>query len=816
MIALLVLVWLGLGYWVFPASTLPEQAKRAHLNSPRHIMGLMVNFLLGFIIGWSWVFGQTFFSVSLDERHFNQPLTMEAEVVGLPSISQSPSQGRVQTRLQFVVRILRIQHETHPEADPVVFKRPPLVQLSWYLTPERLASLGQLPAPNQQWQWQVKLRANHATMNLGAFDYEAWLYQNHLAAKGYVVDKPSAQYANRLLDGDRPSGMRYALAQRLDVVFADSPFKGLYQALSYGDKHAIDDLQWEVMQKTGTVHLMAISGLHMGIVAVLGFLLFKGLWWLGLYRCERLTLPVLGAFGALLFAGVYLVLAGYSIPTQRAFLMVLAVVLFLLVRRHFQPWAALALAALLVVLWEPRSVLSLGFWLSFLAVGLIFAILRQPWVRAAPRWQQLVWIQLALTLGLAPFLVWAFHGIPSFGFLANLLAVPFVSFIGLPGVFLVSLLGAVSVDLAKWWVAPLDGLWSILWRILEWIAQGDHAYLSLGGLPLWMLVAVYTLLFAVLLWRSGRAKAVSAVGLTVFLLLAWSWRPDARPANGQVNLHLLDVGQGQALILETRDHLLVYDTGARWGSGMDGSKMAILPFLHAHRWRTLNKVIVSHSDIDHAGGLARLVKHLPVGEVYSGQPEEVQRLLEEGAAQVAPCHAGQAWEWDGVVFEILSPGLPAIDAYLQSDNDRSCVLRVQAGQQTLLVTGDLGSGAEKRLLEQLQRTGREALLQANVLVAGHHGSRYSTSAAWLEQVAPKVVLFSAGYQNRFGFPHADTLARMPETVRWFNTACSGGIGFRLGGVMEEFSSTPLYQVRERQQKWYHHRCLPHEKGSLFQ
>lgn len=775
-------------------------------RSKSWLMARVGNIVAGFIIGWSLAFGHAFFDPALQENLYDRPLLIEGNVVELPQIQLLNGQQRIQLRL-LIDSMQRVNAENPPQktqqAGPLTSIKP-LLQLSWY---RPLQSPQPIPKPGERWAFAVKLSANHASMNLGGFDYESWLFQNHLVAKGYVLEKAPWAEHNRLVHANNADPLRFRFAQSLNQVFANLELQGLYAALTYGDKHAISDAQWTVLQQTGTIHLMAISGLHMGIAALLGILFFKGLWWLGLYRCERLNLPQLSVFGAILFATFYLILSGAAIPAQRAYLMVVAIGLMWFLKRTFQPWPALAFAALLVLFWDPRSVLSDGFWLSFLAVALIFATLQIPAVKTAKRWQQLLWIQLVLTLGLAPYLWWAYHFVPSISFVANLIAVPFVSFIGLPLLWLVSFVAWWSPDWAVMLMAVVDPVWQGFWQLLAWFATFSFPLL----MPIEPLgLALFTALLFGVLYLFATQKRYrwywAALGLALWPLYGLV-ADFPRPSANQLQVHLLDVGQGQAAVLETARHVLVYDTGARWGDKMDGAKLAILPFLRSRGWQAVDMVMVSHSDIDHAGGLARLLQEQKVSEVVSGQPQKVAEVVAL-KQPILPCYAGQSWQWDGVRFEVLWPLQNAPEA--DSDNDASCVLKACAAGQCVLLTGDLSERGEKRLLQTLDANS----VRADLLIAGHHGSRYSSSTRWLEAVQPEVVLFSSGYHNRFQFPNRETLQRLPPNVNWYNTACSGGIGFTLGG--DEFKRQPDYEVRKQRQKWYHHRCLEAEQGVLYQ
>lgn len=786
-------------------------ALRRRLAKSRRAAAYLSRFVTlwaGFIIGLALAFAHAFFSPALQENLYGRTLLIEGEIVDLPRYSVQNSQQRMQMRLA-LERIWVVEDGKRPQqfqqAGSYGGSRP-LLQLSWYrpLEPER-----RLPQAGERWALAVKLNANHASMNLGGFDYESWLYQNHLTAKGYVLEKAPWTDANRLLTPEPHLPLRAAFANRLEPVVAGSSLQGLYEALIYGDKHHISDAQWRVLQQTGTIHLMAISGLHMGIAALVGMLLFKAAWWLGLYRFEWLTLPFLSVVGAISAATFYLLISGAAIPAQRAYLMVVAIGLLWLLQRRFQPWPALAFAALLVLAWDARAVLSHGFWLSFLAVALIFATVQIPAVKAAKRWQQLLWIQAILTLGLAPYLWWAYHFVPSISFVANLVAVPFVSFVGLPLLWLVSLVAVPSTEAARVLMQQfIDPLWQAFWQLLVWFESVSLPLLMPSHFVVLMLLSVALFGLLALFAHAHRLRwPLALVWLACWPLMVWVVEYP-RPPYAQLRVHLLDVGQGQAVVLETARHVMVYDTGARWGDKMDGAKLAILPFLRSRGWQAVDRVMVSHSDLDHAGGLARLLDEQKVGEVVSGQPQKVAEVAQRDATRVLACHAGQSWLWDGVQFEVLwpLPNAPAAD----SDNDASCVLKACAAGQCVLITGDLSERGEKRLLQHYPPNA----VRAELLVAGHHGSRYSTSPAWLATVAPQTVVFSSGYRNRFQFPHTQTLQRLPAGTRWYNTACSGGIGFSLG--RHEFNPLPDYEVRKQRQKWYHHRCLDAEQGRYFQ
>ena len=808
---------------------------------------MVLNGILGFIIGISWVFWQTFLMPTVPDRVLNQPVWMVGTIIELPN--QSLSENRL--RIKYKIKVDDIRLHSPFSMESVVsypFYSKPLVTLNWYVNRHAFLKKRSLPQLGERWRFRVKLKANHAAINPTGFDYERWLFQQGIAATGYI--KTFTQKEKRLearFDGvmqkmSAPSVMslftwRNSLASRLNRVFENSEYAPFYRALTFGDKSDIASEDWVLLQNTGTIHLMVISGLHMGIIAFLGFWFFKQVWrWAG-YRQTMVDLPKFAALGGLLFATLYLIVSGFSIPTQRAWLMVVAVLGFVLVRRTFQPWSALALAALLIVLLDTTSVLSFGFWLSFIAVSLIFMALKSPLIKSpephvlidgtvekltrSQRWfhgvKTVLWLQLILTLGLAPFLVWAFHSLPVYSFIANVIAVPFISLLGLPWLFLSSVIGLISVEAGQWMIGLLDMAWHPFWQFLQWVNQLPFHTVAFAERSTLWLFAIYALLFFGL--RLKKMWPQLGVLLLVFIwmmsLLLDGLNGVSRPEANQAKLTVLDVGQAQAMVIETHNHVVLYDLGGKWGDNMDGTKLAIQPYLTAQGWSNVDLLIVSHSDMDHAGGLQRLVNYFSVKQALSGQPEVLnKRMAKESFFTL--CKVGQSWMFDGVVFEILSPRPDWMVSELTSDNDLSCVLKITIGGDKILITGDLSHKGEALLLETY---GAEAL-QADLLIAGHHGSKSSSSMAFLQAVKPSQVVFSAGYLNRFNFPSPAVTARIESLneqskqpfMHWWNTACSGALTFESSSVDIK---VPL-ESRKVRRKWYHHRCLESQQGVLFQ
>ena len=883
------------------------------------IKNRLFHLLLSVIIGMNLVFWQAFFSPKIPQAVFNHKNILDIKVLSLPEVVKSPHF----TKISFKASLANIDVTNRQDPSFKTTKKPtyaintnldsdriyqawyinqPIIKFSWYLDNaeyETLLKQSNLPKVGQAWRFYAKLKANHASMNMAGRDYEAWLFQNHISAKATVsgllikdslihnhanaASKSKTQ--NTAIKLEEASSLnwrvwRASAVNYLDKLFANSPFKAIYLGILVGDKSAINNQQWMLFQQTGTIHLMAISGLHMSIVALMGFLVFKLMWRWIFYRYQSITLPTFGAIGGLVFATVYLFISGASIPTQRAWIMVATVLGFLLVRRQFQPWSALAMAAFLVVVWDSRAVLSNGFWLSFLAVSFIFVGLKL--FQDKKNWQKLIAMQVMLTAGLAPFLLYSFYQVPIYGLLANLVAVPFVTIIGLPGLIVVIGSSVFSTKLADSLRETIDWFWQQLWDYLIEITKltrlANHENLNMVTSHhslFWVFAVSGVLLFFIWLFnhyqKPIQQKIIYSRGyfllfvLGYFLVVALYPYSAERPLsdfgdlnknsinqNYQAWLTVLDVGQGQSIVIETANHVVVYDTGATWGANTDAAKVALIPYLKAQGWQKIDLLMVSHSDIDHAGGTPSVYQAFKIIQAVSGQPKQVNQQLNKKLNQdnktlndqmsflsnvnlskqpiFTQCHAGQSWSFDGIKFEVLSPFIDS-KSPLKSDNDLSCVLKVSNNYQAWLITGDLSEKGEQYLIKYYQSNSSDRnqnqkqnqkkfshvdILKANLLVAGHHGSKTSTSQAWLNAVQPNKVVFSSGYLNRYHFPSLQVVKRLQQqkmpSISWWNTACSGGLSFE----MNQSSTILRYQARKKQRKWYHHSCLTSEQGTYFQ
>jgi competence protein ComEC len=422
-------------------------------------------------------------------------------------------------------------------------------------------------------------------------------------------------------------------------------------------------------------------------------------------------------------------MAGFSVPTQRAFIMVTVFMLGIVLRRRVASLDILALAMLLVLLLDPLAVLSAGFWLSFIAVAVILLSLNGR-IRPASRIIQWSAVQWVVSIGLLPLLVMLFGRVSLIAPLANLLAVPWVSFITVPLVML-SLPGLLF-DNALVLVLAADSL-QCLWFILEKMAALPFSAVYLHAAPYWSYLPAMIGIAWLLMPRGIPARWLGVVCLLPLLLI----KP-ASPLEGEYVLNVLDVGQGLSVLVQTREHVLVFDTGARLSTQYDMGSAVILPALRQQAITRVDVLMISHGDNDHNGGTQAVLNGIPVKRVISGEPDDIP-------GEVEHCYAGQSWEWDGVRFEVLYPERGSAPA--SKTNNRSCVLRIANGNHAVLLTGDIEAIVEHSLLNSARDK-----LQSSILLAPHHGSKSSSSEDFIAAVKPKHVVFSTGYRNHYHFP----------------------------------------------------------------
>ncbi len=683
-------------------------------------------------------------------------LTVEGIVVGLP---------------QRFDRGVRFDFAVEPAAMTGNIDLPAKVRLSWYYNPAPVRS-------GQRWRLTVRLKRPHGMMNPGGFDYERWLFLHRIGATGYVRRSPG----NRLMDeraGSLLSLWRQTLADDLTSALADHPMSGIIKALTIGERSAVTPDQWRLFRRTGTAHLMAISGLHIGLVAGLAFFVTRRAW--SFSGIVRYPPPRVAAFAAFVAALFYAAIAGFAIPTRRALIMIAVIMGGVLFQRAIKPFHGLTVALLLIVLVDPFAVLSPGFWLSFAAVALILFALAGR-VGSERYWHSAVRIQWVTALGLMPIVLLFFHQASLIAPIANLIAVPLISLLVVPAALAGVLLLTVLPSAGRLLLAAVEWVLEWLSQFLTVLSDLPFAQWTHSLIPLWVLPFACIGVLLLLSPRGIPGRWLGAVLLTPLIFVAVP-----RPDYGDVQLTLLDVGQGLSAVIRTAHHALVFDTGARYSDRFDLGSAVVAPFLRSQAVDKIDMLVVSHGDNDHIGGAEALLRLFDVEHILSSVPE---RMAYAGATF---CRAGQAWDWDGVRFRMLSPR----QTPLSDDNNNSCVLQIIAAGGTILLTGDIEQAAEQRLLQQYGKA-----LASDVLVVPHHGSNTSSTAAFLKAVRPRYALVPAGYRNRYGFPSKSVMRRLGrQQSKVLNTANSGAIQVEIN-AQEGILQPQAY--RRNDGKYYHH------------
>lgn len=623
---------------------------------------------------------------------------------------------------------------------------PQRIVLSWWgrgisTTTERrdAASLPRVH-PGERWRLTVRLKRPHGSLNPHGYDYEAALLERGLRATGYI--RPGLPFERLDAVVHRPSYWVEIARERLRARILDSlvdrSYAGVIAALVMGDQRAIPLAQWQTFTRTGVNHLMSISGLHVTMVSGLVWALAFGLW----RRSARLTLALpaakAAALAGALAALIYTLLAGFAVPAQRTLYMICVVAIALWASAGVSASVVLAAALMVVVLIDPWAVSSAGFWLSFGAVAAImFAVANRV---AQPHWL-LLWLrtQAAVTIALLPLLLALFQQVSLISPLANAFAIPLVSLVVVP----LALIGSVL---------PFDAVLLLAHEVmrgcmllLDWMSALPNAVWQQHAPVEWAIVAAALGALWMLCPRGVPARWLGLIAcLPLFLVIP------AGPRMGDVRVTVLDVGQGLAVVVRTAQRTLLFDTGPVYGAGADSGNRIIAPYLRATGVRMLDGLVISHDDADHTGGALSVLQALPVAWLASSLPDmDPLPLIPDDAFR---CAAGHSWVWDEVRFELLHPTRESFDVRTKN-NDRGCVLKVTAPGGSVLIPADIERRSEEALLA------RGAALSADVIVAGHHGSRTSSTEDFIVAVRPRAVVFAVGYRNRFGHPHADVLER---------------------------------------------------------
>lgn len=823
------------------------------LPSPSVVWGLaVITFFLGwarqwyslvFCLGLLWAIGYA--QLVMQQQLPTQFAHQSVEVVGtIISIPQQRSCG-----LQFFFEISKITINSHHSKSttprPVTHN---LSENSVYLLSQALrtkihwssekstdsnTTLPHLQA-GQRWQMSVRLYPLRGFSNPTYYDYHAFSFQQQLQATGYVLNHSKPQLLSTQYTFE---SFRQYLFERMQAIFQreNLAFAGILTALALGEQQGISPEQWTVLNKTGVGHLISISGSHVSVLAGLCFVLLLKV--IGFFPKLLLHIPAhrWAAIGSMLLTLFYALLAGFSIPTQRACIMVWAVMASWLVPMVFSLSQRLMFALLIVLLFQPLAVLSQGFWLSFFAIALIlyahqgrrilatstaplkvftanqtvvtqtagkiFTFSRQQLYEYSilygqyfkKRIPELVrefnHLQIAITVGMIPLSLLFFGYFSLSGLLANALAIPLVTLIIVP-LLLITLLSfsffeqgfTVCLKLAVF-------AWQLLWdNVLTPLADLQLTTVSTTALTPWTAVIGFIGITLILLPRG-----ILPVSVKLAWLLPLFFSTPAALKTGQMEFTLLDVGQGLAVLLRTAQHNLLYDSGDASLCGINMGSVVVNPVLQKQQIQQLDAVILSHDDRDHIGGITGI--NVPIQQLFT--PAHFKTIVKANENEMPRqlCQAGKQWQWDGVQFEFINPlSTPSINQAI-TDNDQSCVLRVKTAHHTVLLTGDISQQAEQQLLHTAPEK-----LAADILIVPHHGSRYSSSWEFVQAVHPRYALFSTGYYNRFGFPKAEIVQRYQSLQAIaLDTATAGAIHFQL----HDKTLRPPTLYRLQNQRYWH-------------
>lgn len=721
-----------------------------NFNLNNRLLKSALIFLTAFSISFCWAatFAQFRLSDELPKNWQQKSITL----IGV--ISSLPEQTEHGERFEFdVEQVLTKADDSKSKSLNV----PKHISLSFYpkgfnaktpLNPPNSANSANYSKPisqfhaGQRWQFSVKLKRPHGTYNPHGFDFEAWALAQNIRATGTISNKSGNKKLQNFVF--KPAYIveycREKIGNRISHSLAGKPYAGVIRALVVGDDSQISTDNWTVYLRTGTNHLMSISGLHITMLAGLTFAFTAFIW----RRIPRLVLLMptrkAATISGLVIAILYACLAGLSVPTQRTLFMLMTFALALIIGRNIAISRALAIALMVVVLIDPWAVIAPGFWLSFCAVAFIAYVtvgrLQAPhWLATA------IHTQWAITLGLLPILIVLFGQTSIVSPLANAFAIPIISLIVVPFSILGSFLPTDFV---------LQGAHSVLeWCMLalNWLANLPLAVWQQAAPPKWALyVAIIGVLW--LLLPCGFPQR----WLGFILLMPLFFVPIKKLDAGAMQVSVLDVGQGLSVVVKTKNHVLLYDAGSRYTSQSDAGSRVVVPYLRGEGVNKLDGFIVSHNDTDHSGGAASVLAQMPVNWLATSfdVPDDWYAEKNTQPKKTINCFAGQTWQWDKVKFEVLNPSLESYANAEISDNNRSCVLKISSQFGSILLTGDIEKSAEAALLQANEEDANK--LASDVLIAPHHGSKTSSTSDFVQAVNAKQVIFTVGYLNRFKHP----------------------------------------------------------------
>lgn len=704
---------------------------------------LILGLALGFI--WTWLYASYYLEFNLLPDWENKTVEVQGTISSLPETHQYLS--------SFLFHLKTIQGQRTSFT----------VKLNWQ-QPKQYLRVG------DNWQLVVRLKRIHSTANPNGFDYEAWSFQNGIRANGQVIMQRKAVFLSHSVNSYMITQLRQQIYDKVLSIMPITRTSPWILALIVGERKGIPPAEWEVLRNTGCNHLMAIGGLHIGFMAGIAYMISQWLWRRSANGLLLAPSPIMGSLAALMIAWFYSMLAGFSIPTQRASLMITIFLLAKLQRRILLSWQTWSLALLLTLLMNPLNVLSASLWLSFGTIALLIYGMNG---RAANNlWWQWGRAQWVIAIGLLPLSLWLFNQYSLVSFVANSIAIPWVGFLILPFCFL----GIVFLSfpiLSKYMLLLADKNLNLLWIILTNLSHLSWATWNQSMVNYPLLFSSTIGIIALLLPTGFTGRILGFLWLLPILF----FRP-VLLKSGEVKFSLLDVGQGLSAVIQTKNHALVFDTGSG-NSAHNMGESVILPYLYSQGIKKLSMLVISHGDNDHSGGALSIIEKMPVGTIFTSVPQLFSLY------HPTICLAGMSWEWDGIKFRFLHPTVEQLNL----GNNSSCVLMVIVGSKTILLPGDIEKNAEQSLL----RTNQD--LKTNILVAPHHGSTTSGWISFVTKVHPDVVLYATGYLNRYHFPHANIMARYQAMgALQYETAKTGALEFIVNSDAQTYYLLQAYRV----------------------
>jgi competence protein ComEC len=622
------------------------------------------------------------------------------------------------------------------------------IKLSWNEPPPYLRV-------GDRWQLWVKLKRIHGLHNPGGFDYEAWTLQQGLRASGSVISTLPPIKITHLWYTHPINQLRQHIQAKLKQHLPNTATAHWLEALAIGERTDVPQDQWQVLRQTGTNHLMAIGGLHIGMVSGFVYLLVSWCW----RRIPMLTLWLpaqeASACVALLAGWLYGALSGFAMPAQRACLMLTVYTIATLSRKKILSWHVWAMAMFVVLLVNPLSVLSDSFWLSFGTIALIIYGMSGK-LSAHNFWWKWGRVQWVIGFGLLPLSLLFFQECSLASFLANSVAIPWLGCLILPFCLLGTMLIFILPSVGHLILLTADISFGWLWYILEEISHWSLSTWS-QAMPNYFILLLS--IIGILILITPVKFPARWLGI-IWLLPLILFKPIPLQS-GQAKVTMLDVGQGLSTVIQTQHHVLIFDAGPR-------NANVVVPFLRSQYINHIDKLVISHGDEDHIGGSGDILKSLPIKNITTSVPEK----FTQQTADI--CLAGEQWQWDGVSFRFIYP----YSDTLHLGNDSSCVLRIDAGQDRVLIPGDIEKFAEQTMVER-----EPDALRATVLIAPHHGSHTSSTPGFVNAVYPRYVWYAVGYRNRYHFPHVDVIERYRElNTEEFDSVNAGAISLIIGGL----------------------------------